>query len=466
MYKILFIGGNLSHNKGGAALIISAKASLLRLIPGAQFAISSFLPDSDEILSLKHNIELVSEGSIKEKPYLHLFFWLIRVTRILLYKMLCYTIGIRSMWVASILLDNDSVLKKYRNSDLIIEISGDGLTGDYGFNSILISFCRIYAAILLRRKIIIYAQSIGPFRIKYPLLGKESKVLSYFCKYLAKWILNSVSLITAREKITLNNLKVLGISNSPICLTSDSAFLLPSSNKEELSNLMSKYDLSYKEALVGISASQSINKLKYNSSFGENYINYKEIMSRIIEKVVVDFGARIIFVPHVIGPGNENDDRIMSSELYKESKYKDKILLINDDLSPEELKALIGMCDIFIGSRMHANIAALSMRVPTIAIGYSHKTKGIMKAAGLEEFVYNLNEFDINELMNALDYLYRNKQGISEILEHNLPSLESKSFCNAILASNILFDNYQIIDFLLNNNKAIYNTIKKSKEAT
>ena len=39
---------------------------------------------------------------------------------------------------------------------------------------------------------------------------------------------------------------------------------------------------------------------------------------------------------------------------------------------------------------MHANIAATSMCVPTLAIAYSHKFYGIMKMLQLDEYVMDI----------------------------------------------------------------------------
>ena len=47
-------------------------------------------------------------------------------------------------------------------------------------------------------------------------------------------------------------------------------------------------------------------------------------------------------------------------------------------------KAVIGQCDFFIGSRMHACIAALSQGVPCVGVAYSMKFAGVFDTVGME----------------------------------------------------------------------------------
>ncbi len=50
------------------------------------------------------------------------------------------------------------------------------------------------------------------------------------------------------------------------------------------------------------------------------------------------------------------------------------------DLGAAELKGLIAGSDMLIAERMHAAIAGLSSGVCTVAVGYSIKAEGIMRA--------------------------------------------------------------------------------------
>ena len=181
MTKILFIGGNLSKNIGGAALVSSACRALKEVIPDAEFTLLSFIPKYDFEMSTRYpNIRIVSELDEKKyhSPLPNVLSWLRRLLRSMAWKAIYKLFGLDVRK-----LINEKILKEYANSDIIIEISGDTLTGDYGFFEMFISFPRILIRTLLKKPVVIYAQSIGPYNIKWPILiNKESTILSRFSR--------------------------------------------------------------------------------------------------------------------------------------------------------------------------------------------------------------------------------------------------------------------------------------------
>ena len=69
-----------------------------------------------------------------------------------------------------------------------------------------------------------------------------------------------------------------------------------------------------------------------------------------------------------------------------------------------ELKQAIAQCDLFIGARTHAVIAALSSGVPALALAYSHKARGIHRDLfGHEDGVVPAHRLDASTLHQALN---------------------------------------------------------------
>jgi colanic acid/amylovoran biosynthesis protein len=91
--------------------------------------------------------------------------------------------------------------------------------------------------------------------------------------------------------------------------------------------------------------------------------------------------------------------------------------VIEADLRPEEIKAIIARCAAFVGTRMHANIAALSSHVPTVAISYSHKTPGIMRACGVERLALPVERLTEAQLSELLAEVYSRRNELSANLE-------------------------------------------------
>ena len=83
---------------------------------------------------------------------------------------------------------------------------------------------------------------------------------------------------------------------------------------------------------------------------------------------------------------------------------------------------MISKCKFFVGARTHSVISAYSMCVPTIALGYSIKARGIAKDIGLPDrlvvdFSKNLQK---SVLLDSFKYLEENENQIRAILEQNI----------------------------------------------
>lgn len=109
------------------------------------------------------------------------------------------------------------------------------------------------------------------------------------------------------------------------------------------------------------------------------------------------------------------------------------------DYSAPELKAVIGKCDLFIGGKMHANIAATSMHVPTVGMQYGHKFYGIMRLLGQEQYV--CNKFTVEELKSKVDRAWADRERIRGELAAKTDILKKYAFYNAKLVEDLLHSN-------------------------
>src|SRR5260370_8273194 len=105
--------------------------------------------------------------------------------------------------------------------------------------------------------------------------------------------------------------------------------------------------------------------------------DYNELMKRLIEFFIHSRGTTVLLVPHVFGgvEDNSESDSVACETVYRSLQpvYGNKILLVSGRYDQNEIKYIIGMCDFFVGSRMHACIAALSQSIPVLAISYTAK---------------------------------------------------------------------------------------------
>ena len=165
--------------------------------------------------------------------------------------------------------------------------------------------------------------------------------------------------------------KSLGLTNV-VCYP-DPAFIL-SPEKTELPDCFNK------GKVVGINLSNyTVGAFDLNTPFGSEV---RKLLDYIFKKT--DY--QVLLIPHVLW--KEQDDRIIANnvaEVYKD--YSDRITILDSDTKNyQQIRYVISQCHSFIGGRTHAVISAYSTCVPTIALGYSIKSKGIAKDLGMPDF--------------------------------------------------------------------------------
>jgi polysaccharide pyruvyl transferase WcaK-like protein len=254
---------------------------------------------------------------------------------------------------------------------------------------------------------------------------------------LARFCLNRADLIVVREDVSLSFLKKIGVDNPHTYLAAEIAFLLKPAPPEKVHEMLLKEGINEKNAhpLIGIGT----NALVYRAFKSKNE-SYVAFMAKIADYLVKKMNAQIVLISHVIIPPKYDpyDDRYLARKIYQTAKNKNRIRLIEGDYSPEELKGLIGKCDLFIGTRMHTNIAATSMRVPTIALGWSHKYYGIMKMLCQEKYVCDARAANLNELVLKISDAWHNRDEIRKRLTSRTAELEKSALNSGKLVKRLL----------------------------
>lgn len=218
-----------------------------------------------------------------------------------------------------------------------------------------------------------------------------------------------------RERISRDYLLDMKIT-VPIHVVPDLSFLLAPASEDRISEIISNERLDVGHPLVGI-------------AIRENMIQNLDLIAEVVNHLILTMDARIIFVPHTsISPAGGHfyciDPKFRAKEIIKKVKVKENVSSIENEYTVEELRGIIGKCDVFVGGFMHANLSALSMCVPTLALSYSHKTEGIMNLVGLDEFVLPLNDLDAAQLINKIEKLYNNHDELEEKLRQRIPTLK------------------------------------------
>ena len=83
------------------------------------------------------------------------------------------------------------------------------------------------------------------------------------------------------------------------------------------------------------------------------------------------------------------------------------------------------MCKFFIGSRMHACIAALSQCIPAVGIAYSKKFDGVFESIGMSDCVIDARVHDESEILRRIESIFDRKENIRKDLEQTMGGIKN-----------------------------------------
>ena len=405
--RVLLTGTYCSKNKGDATMQQVFESVLKTELPGAQVSIASPFPDLDAV----HYKSMPVLRSRRRNLPLATIHWLVlEIMRLFRLRPQRYF--------------PDAEVDAMIHADVVVDLSGDMLTEDYGVLVGFSHFLPLLQALALGRPLVICAQSIGPFHKLTPL---------------AKWILSRSRLITIREKFSAGLIsKLRGQAIRPI-KTADLAFMLQSASEARTNAILVDEGIESANKLrLGVSVSALLAN-RTNRHLGAARQDKLVVFARALDRLIESTGTQVLLVSHVFGPKPSGDDRQVAVRLGE--RMRNPVQLIRGEYRPEELKGIIASCDVFVGCRMHANIAALDSCVPVLGIGYSHKTRGIMADLDLEEWVLPVEGLDVETLEAAIIRLIEQASDYRQQLSDRLPEIQRLSRKNIELVARMIESN-------------------------
>jgi polysaccharide pyruvyl transferase WcaK-like protein len=316
------------------------------------------------------------------------------------------------------LIARNRTLRQIYAADVVAAISGgDSFSDIYGLQRLLyVSFPQILA-ILLGKDLVLLPQTIGPFR------GRVARAVS-------KYILRRAARTYARDYQSLKEIEAQ-IGNAPVkqkpAFCYDIGFGLDPIAPTHLDILGLSRSNRASANLVGLNLSGLLWMGGYTQSnmFGLR-CNYQELMRELIDLLIVRLGCNVLLVPHVFGTNtNRESDSAVCEKVFAEleEKYPGRLGWVRGELNQSEIKHVIGSCGFFIGSRMHACIAALSQSVPAVSIAYSDKFISVMKTLGVEGLVLDSRTMSAAEIVQAIAEAFRERASTRRVLKEKLPEV-------------------------------------------
>ena len=325
-------------------------------------------------------------------------------------------------WFEKILLNRNPYFRILYDTDLVGDITGgDSFSDIYGLRRFFFGFLVKLLIILLGKKLILLPQTYGPFK------GRMTK-------RMAQYVMNQANLVYSRDRTEVEYIRDL-LNNhdvdGKVRFAPDVAFILDSRKPERAELDLPLRGDTRDRLVVGF----NISGLVFNGGYTRNNMfglkaDYRRLVYRVIDLLGKNENVVILLVPHVFPPAGYEveSDPEACLEVYKELnvKYPSRIFLAQGAYDHNEIKYIIGLCDFFIGSRMHACISALSQGIPTLALAYSKKFRGVFETVGLKQLVVDMRRAKTDETLAIIADAFEKREAVRKHLKTVIPEVQQK----------------------------------------
>ena len=269
--------------------------------------------------------------------------------------------------------------------------------------------CEMLVAKSFRKPMILFPNSIGPFRT---LIGKQ----------LARLSLDSCNCILIRDSVSYEIVKKLGVRAGVVrILTYDTALLFRTDYARD--------NLPFSHPVVGVCPgfySLSLSKLD-----AQRYVvDHAVALDDLVEK----YGLSVVFLPHYVS-GFENDDLEISRSIMSKMKHRDRIELITAE-TVDEFKFLLEQTDMIVSSKMHPAVLGVSGFVPVLCIAYDHKQTSFFERLGMKDCLVDIGQVSQKQLASKMDYVWNQRKRLKDDLRKKIPLWQKhvkKTISNAIV---------------------------------
>lgn len=271
--------------------------------------------------------------------------------------------------------------KIIRNLRWVAAINGgDGFSDIYDTQTFISRLHEIHIAMKRRIPVIILPQTIGPFE------KAENRMI-------ADRILRYAQQIYVRDDKFTNELSKMGLKYET---TKDlSAYMEPQ-----------PFDIDILPNVVGL----NVSGLTYSNTF-RTLSGQFDSYPYLVKSIIAYFQSKnvpVYLIPHSYNynvPEASNDDLVAIRDLYSKLNDKTNVYVVDRNMISPQVKYVISRMSFFIGTRMHANFAAIYTNVPLFGLAYSYKFQGAFEANGIYDstaMINNITEKQCDEIVSRI----------------------------------------------------------------
>lgn len=308
------------------------------------------------------------------------------------------------------------VVSAIRHCDIMLSGGGTLLQNGTSTRSLIYYLAIIRTAKFFGKKVMLYANGIGP------VTGKLNRKL-------VKMVVNKVDAITLREKLSEADLMSIGVRKPDMEVTADPAFNLASISDDEARGLFKNEDIPLDKPTVGVSV-RSWQKAKY----GEDA--YIKALAKACDDIAKD-GKNVVFLPMEYPRDINVSKKVMDN-------MAEKSYIFQNRYNPSQILGITGCFDVMVSMRLHTLIFAAVKNVPMVGIIYDPKVEYYLKELDMPEGGdIRQDKLKADNISNIVKDIFNNIDLYKARLKTNADEMKNKAHRNDVILSKQL-------DFLRN----------------
>lgn len=365
--KLVVTGVTRTGNLGGSAMLCAVEDVVAGKVE--DFALASILPKQDRGQVGPDHARIIDSG--------YRYLLLIAVP-------LCILMWpFRKIGLVRRALARLPVLKDVAAADAVADLSGIAFVDGRGIPLLYYNVAVVLPALFFGTPVHKLSQAVGPFRTRLNVV-------------LARWTLSRCASVAARGPVSLGHLKQLGIDRAEYRQDTSFALDIPAAVHELAIAELERHGLGDTARALVVCAPSAV----VDMHCARAGIDMVSELSQALRKLDLA-GLRVALLPHAADTGiRKNDDHAVARKIQGAARARGCELPILDPKGdPRLARAIVGCSSVFLASRFHSMIAALSQAVPTVTVGWSHKYAEAAEPFGMGRFTIDYAKLDSARLI-------------------------------------------------------------------
>lgn len=269
------------------------------------------------------------------------------------------------------------LLRAIWKCDLLISGGGSLLQDRTSTKSIMYYLTIMNLAKFMRKKVMLYANGIGP-------------VIKPANRRRVRAAVSRADLITLRDENSVEELRSMGVERDDMYVTADPVFTFDCLSKDSAAELLRSEGVPDDRPFVGVSL-----RSWYDLP------GFAEKIAVICDEIYRRYDRNIVFL--VMQTPNDIEISRQVQELMESPSY-----ILPNRYTTDEIMGMVGCADFVICMRLHTLIFAAHMQVPTLGLVYDPKVKHHLKSLEMPS-MGDVETLDTEHALGCVEDMVKNR---------------------------------------------------------